>query len=351
MKKSLIALAALAAVSAASAQSSVTLYGRLDVGHLNAETTTNGAKENVNGLASAGLSSTYWGLKGSEDLGGGMKANFQLESGVDVGTGASVAGFTRISTVGLSGKFGEVKLGRDYTPLYSVIGSADVFGRITATTVNLIPVGTRASNMVSYQTPTISGFTGKFMTGQNEAVTTTAAGVTTANTTNSTSGMSVTYANGPLMVAVGYGESKGLSDPSVVMGGNVANPALVGEADGTAISASYDLGVVKLFANHTQGTTKASAASTDIKSKETNLGVTYPMGAFTLLAAYGNNKQTSTGTNLSGDDFVVGAIYSLSKRTSLYAKAGTYNKADGTLKGAANDVKTTATAIGVRHTF
>ena len=329
----------------------MTLYGRLDVGQQNTETTTNGAKTTTNGINNGGLSSNYWGLKGSEDLGGGMKANFQLESGIDTNTGSSVAGFTRVSTVGLSGNFGEIKIGRDYTPLYSVIGSADVFARTAATTFGLIPVGTRASNMVSYETPTFSGFSAKFMTGQNEAVTTTAAGVTTANTTNSTSGMSVTYANGPLMVAVGYGKSKGTSDSSVVLGGTVANPALVGEADGTAISTSYDLGIVKLFANHTQGTTKASATSADIKSKETNIGVSYPMGAFTLLAAYGNNKQTGTGTNLSGDDFVVGAIYSLSKRTSLYAKAGTYNKADGTLLGAASDVKTTATAFGVRHTF
>jgi predicted porin len=318
---------------------------------MNAETTTNGTTANVNGINNGGLSSNYWGIRGSEDLGGGLKANFQLEQGIATNTGAiKDGGFDRVSTLGLSGNFGEVKIGRDYTPLYSVINSADVFARTAATTFGLVPVGTRASNMISYETPTFSGFSAKFMTGQNEAVSTTS-GITTANTTNSTSGMSATYANGPLMVTAGYGESKGPNDESTVFGSGVTQTALTAKSEGTAISASYDLGVAKLFGNYTQGKTTGAAPSVTVKSEETNIGVSYPIGAFTLLAAYGNNKQTSTGTDRSGDDFVIGAVYSLSKRTSLYAKAGTYNKSSGTLNSAAYDAKTTATAIGVRHTF
>ena len=108
MKKSLIALAVLAASGAAMAQSSVTLYGIADV--------VIHKDDNVSAkLSSGGVSTSRWGVKGSEDLGGGLKANFNLESDVNMGTGANnPAGmFRRSAYVSLaSDQYGELRLGR-----------------------------------------------------------------------------------------------------------------------------------------------------------------------------------------------------------------------------------------------
>ena len=137
MKKSLIVLAALGAfTSVASAQSSVTLYGRVDLSVAKYAGTE--AKSMTNG------SGSRFGVRGVEDLGGGMKALFQLEMGFDLDTGASkqytgdygsatptaptgapVAGFNRRSVVGLETPYGTVTLGRDYTPLFYTAVTTD----------------------------------------------------------------------------------------------------------------------------------------------------------------------------------------------------------------------------------
>lgn len=353
MKKTLIALAALAATSAF-AQSTVTLYGRLDLGYAQNTTTATAAGVSAetrnNGINNDGLSTSLWGLKGSEDLGGGLKANFQLEQGIalDSGamgttTGANLAaasvGFNRISTLGLSGNFGEVKLGRDYTPLFSTIGSADIFGTTGATTVNLFPDGVRASDMISYATPNMSGFSAKVMLGRNDTGT-TAAAAKSGNT-----GLSVSYAAGPLMV----GAAVGKIDTTVGV--------VEGKNDGAAVVASYNLGAAKLFGGYTRAKVQANnAVDSYVNATETNLGVAVPMGAATFLLAYGRNtgRTVATGVetaNVSGNDVVLGVTYDLSKRTSLYAKTGTYNKADGSAAGVNVATKTNTTALGVRHTF
>ncbi len=345
MKKTLIALAALAAVSAASAQSSVTLYGRLDAGYSRTETTTTPAvgastKTRDNGISSGGLRTSMWGMRGSEDLGGGLKANFKLEQQISMDTGAVVAGFTRAATVGLSGNFGEVKIGRDETPLYSTLVSADVFGAGGARTVNLYPDADRASDMVSYTTPNMGGFSAKVMVGRND---TSVSGVGATTTKGENTGLSGTYAAGPLMVGLAYGKIE-----------NTAG-VVISETDGAAVVASYDLGVAKLFASHARQEIRPDQAlAGNTESDETNLGVAVPMGAITVLASLGRNTKdvtTNAGatTSQSGNDFVLGVTYDLSKRTALYAKAGTYNKLDASTANPAT--KTTATALGLRHLF
>ena len=119
MKKSLIALAVLAAAGAASAQSSVSLYGLADVyvGSVK-NTIANPNSKKQTAVNSSGLNNSRWGLRGSEDLGNGLKANFVLEAGFETDTGAAGSlgsTFQRKSTVGLSGAFGSVELGRNYT--------------------------------------------------------------------------------------------------------------------------------------------------------------------------------------------------------------------------------------------
>ena len=345
MKKTLIALAAFAAVSSF-AQSTVTLFGRLDAGY-NATTTTNtvGAtttETKSNGVQNAGLASNKWGMKGSEDLGGGLKANFVLEQSMDVVTGAAT-GFTRDSTVGVSGNFGEVRFGRSYTPLFITVGASDVFGTTGATTVNLYPDSVRASSSVFYNSPAMSGFSVAVMIGRNDAGVTTGATSVDANSDNT--GLSATYAAGPLMVSVAMGEIKATA-------GTTSS-----KSNGSAVSATYDLGVAKLYGGYTTAKAQTNTAvATYIEQTELNLGVAVPMGATTLMAAYGRNTATATaaGTEIgngSGNDFVVGASYAFSKRTSAYAKTGTYNKVEGSLSGVNAATKATTTALGVVHNF
>ena len=137
MKKTLVALAALASVGAAFAQSTVTLYGRVDVAlmYIEQKTTTllQGTQKTATGnpgfaVNSAGLTGSRWGLKGSEDLGGGLKAIFQLESGFTVDTGGSGQGgllFGRQAYGGFEGNWGTFTVGRQYSPLDTVWGNFD----------------------------------------------------------------------------------------------------------------------------------------------------------------------------------------------------------------------------------
>lgn len=124
MKKSLLALAVLGAFAgAASAQTNVTIYGVVDAGI----THENGAAGSVTKLATGVQSGNRLGFKGTEDLGGGLKANFQIENGFNLDTGTQRQGalFGRQAYVGLSGNFGAINLGRQYNPVFNALDSID----------------------------------------------------------------------------------------------------------------------------------------------------------------------------------------------------------------------------------
>jgi len=348
-------------VSIASAQSSVTLYGSIDAGYANVESQSSIGELNnsASGIGGNNMTTSRWGIKGTEELGGGLSAFFNLESQINPGSGATGSDlFDRKSIVGLAGNFGTVKLGRDYTTLYEVYSAGDIFATTGATTANLNPTGTRTDNMVSYETPVFGGFSAKFMVGENKAIEDGA-----PETKNKNSGLSAKYANGPLMVTAGWGENTGVTSDTGSASGltpintDVTDGASLGvsKTEGSAITATYDFTVAKLFTNYTQGEFTALAGGQALKAKETNIGVTVPMGAFTLMAAYGYNDISGStvggAVDADGHDYVLGAVYALSKRTSMYVKTGTYNKVNGTIGGVNADFKTTATAVGLRHSF
>ena len=128
----MFALAALAVVGAASAQSGATIYGKMDMSLSNRseKATTAGVttktKNNVGPEINSGAQNgSRWGLKGTEDLGGGMKADFLLESGITADAGGGITGFNRTSKVGLSGGFGAITLGTQYSPYDSTLSGYD----------------------------------------------------------------------------------------------------------------------------------------------------------------------------------------------------------------------------------
>jgi predicted porin len=302
MKKSLIALAAIGFVGAAAAQSSVTLYGIADIWVGKPE----GAKVQA---GSGGVNTSRWGLKGSEDLGGGLKAVFNFEQAVNLGNGAA-AGFTRQANVGLEGGFGTIKAGQNWNALDDIFGSANS-GFDSALSANGVwqngYTGAAAAQLY-YATPEFSGFSGAFSTQLN------------GNTTNGTKKITAfhaKYANGPIYAGLGYENDKGMG------------------RKGTLLNASYDLGAAKLLGSYY--TTKAFGATPKVNSYQ--LGADIPMGAaLTLSVGYASSKATG-GKSATG--FGVAAAYALSKRTMLYGGLRATNNVAG------NDLW----AVGVNHKF
>jgi predicted porin len=405
MKKSLIALAALSAfATAAQAQSSVTVYGVLDIGHTTAEnkfTSTNGAvatnKVTSTGNGDGALATSRFGVRGSEDLGAGRKANFVLEYDlVDVGTGgngaqnqgttantsqttaANTAGFgARYSWVGLEdAKLGRLRLGRQEQSIHSVhtTSLAGMANNITGSiySAGTADVSTNAATIrqhgvflnraVTYISPRISGFTFEAQTARQE---TTISG-TNQNTEASENGASVKYSAGKLALAYGYANVKA----QTATGDAATNQKM------QALGGSYDFGVAKVFVLGTERENKLMGALVQ-KTKATEVGVQVPMGK-TLFWASGfdgsrdgsangtainsfNGITTGGATNTQLTDFnkatadvsgyQVGAMYNLSKRTAVY---GIYGKQEikattGTVAGA--KVASDAMAFGVRHSF
>ena len=171
MKKSLLALAVLGAFAGvASAQSSVTLYGTIDLNGRYVK--ADGTDRRVT-LSQDGINSSQLGFRGVEDLGGGLKAGFTLLAGVDADTGTSNSKFfNRRSTVSLFSNAGEIRLGRDYTPTFWNLTIFDAFG--TNGLGNSLNVrngygGTRQDNTIGYFLPgNLGGFYGQAMAGASE---------------------------------------------------------------------------------------------------------------------------------------------------------------------------------------
>jgi predicted porin len=351
MKKSLLVLAALGAFAgAASAQSSVTLFGIVDV---NARYTKNGDVK-IKSLSTDGLNSSRLGVRGVEDLGGGLKAGFWLESSLsaDSGAGGSTNNGTnrfwhRRSTVSLLGNFGEIRIGRELTATFTGFADYDQFGtngvadvsHFNAATTVGVPVTagytnvdtvTRADNMVSYYTPALGGFYARGSVAAGE-------GTPGKKHLAGRAG----YAAGPLDVSVTYGTTESVAEEKY-------KKAIVG--------ASYDFGVFKLTGFGAQ------AKFRDAKQNVIQVGGSVPVGASTFRAGYTrvDAKGTIGGASIDANDanqFAIGYQYDLSKRTALYS---TYAQIKN--KGAANfTVATPPAAVagqksqgfeaGIRHSF
>lgn len=353
MKKTLIAVAALAATGAFA---QVSVYGRLDVGYGNHTITSQNqgaaaTETKLNGVESHNSVSSLWGIQGSEDLGGGMKANFKLEQDLYLANGntgnsgslngtANSSGFNRTSTLGLSGAFGSVNLGRDYTPVFKLIAASDIFGltRLSGIQQATLAGGSTVGNLIAYSTPVFSGF--QVNVGyKNQDGSTTA-----SDTKDQMTQLTATYTNGPLSVGAGTGNAE------VTSGGLGATAS---KDQGTVLTAGYNFGVVALKGN-VINRKQTSAAQVETKDTEVTLGATMPMGKVTLLAQVSNNKKEVTSaagvltTDLKGTDTIVGVDYSLSAKTALFLRAGTTNKFEGDL---GTQTKTTGTVVGVRTVF
>lgn len=309
MKKSLIALAVLASVAGvAQAQSSVQLYGIVDL-------VIHKDKGVSAAMTSGGVSSSRWGLKGSEDLGGGLKANFLLEQGfaADAGTVAAGTQFARQSYVGLSGGFGEVKLGKMWTAYDDISGATNpVFYSVLSPTVIWASSGYNynPANGFYYATPTMGGLSGAVSYNLDE--------VTPAK--KNVTSFHVKYEGGPVYAGLAYqteGDVSGSNDKKF-----------------TRLNGSYDLGVAKILAGYGKVSMTGTPNVTDL-----TIGADIPLGSSLVLSAgYASSKPTG-GVKASGFSF--GAAYLLSKRTTVY----------GGFLDTKNGGPDSRVGFGLKHTF
>ena len=360
MKKTWITLAVIAASGTAMAQSTVTLYGIADViGRYSTTDKGNGAGSLAKSeIASGGINTSRWGLKGSEDLGSGLKANFRLEEGFAMDTGAGQTkdfasapqAFSRESWVGFSGGFGEVKLGKTWTPFDDVIGVSD--GMFNAVGMSPMRVAFASenyrdtiSNTIYYATPNFSGFAAAASYSAAEGDPKRAR----------VEAFNVTYASGPVAVQFAYQEENLDLATAGGIAGTTANKGTY-----AVLGGSYDFGVARAKANYAKVTNKAwgggSGENIDgNNTKEWQIGVDVPMSpALTLSASYAksdDNNATGANPTQERDGFGVAGKYALSKRTFLYG-GFSVNKASQVVTGSTTgDWKKNIVELGMNHKF
>lgn len=373
---SLSSLAILAALAAASVgaqaqstgSSSVTLYGLIDasVGRFNgAAAGINAQNTAVSKVESGSLSTSRWGIRGNEDLGGGLSASFEMSSFFRNDTGAvgrndaigapvNVAAdpfFSRMAWVGLSHKdFGRVRLGNVTTLMFvnsissNAFGDATVFGPLNLVTFIGSPLtgGTAWTNSVVYDSPNIAGFTGS-------AAYSAAEGQGGGNRA-----LRVAYSNGPLATSLAWQSVK--KNPLTFADGTSPNNTRSWQWAG-----SYDFKVAKVWAHLGRIENKGTEATPlNVSYKVWDLSASVPVGAGNILAGYASRRTsdavgpipaTSAGGNVQRKVFTVGYDYWLSKRTDLYALAMRDSTRTNTVGSGLLNASGTSFAVGIRHTF
>ncbi len=335
MKKSLFALAALTVfATTVSAQTSVTVYGIVDAGIAYED---NGAPSgSVLRLESGGQSTSRFGLKGTEDLGGGLSALFVLENGFVTGTGALSSAsqiFDRQSWVGLKGGYGTLRLGRQETLVYAAFNKGfDPFGRALAGNIDRMFLiggsGKRASNTLTYSAPNFNGFSGDLAY--------TLGGVAGDTSQGRESGLSLQYVQGPVGVIFAHHN------------GNSVAPIVNGKTN--FLAGTYDFGIAKGYLAYGDNKNDAAAAAR-IDTRNWLIGVSVPVGAHLFMADY-IRKADKAVANRDATQIAIGYTYNLSKRTNFYTS---YSQTSNDSAGTTNVVTAGATDkllnAGIRHTF
>jgi GBP family porin len=326
-----IALAALAA-TASFAQSSVTLYGQFDAGVYSLNK-ANGTDSRVV-YGDGATFSNVWGMRGSEDLGGGLKANFNLESDIQTNNGGlnQYGLFRRQANVSVGGNFGEVKVGITTNPLIATNGllmpvSGNSVSTATSSAMGYADFYTK--NAVTYTSPSLSGLTAQLQYGFSNNIESAGDGSVTAG--------SLAYVNGPLAIRYAFQDRKEAAAGTANSGANPstsdsvgivsAAPGIVAGKIAAAkksqlVGARYEMGAVSLGLAYLENKAATTLGGPLAKVTGYQAGVGYTTGAWLLGATYTRSEKSSL-TNLQ-------ARYSLSKRTSLIAQAGfADNSVDG----------------------
>ena len=345
MKKSLIALAVLAASGAALAQSSVTVYGRLDasVGSAKTGNIVNGVgPAGVTQMFSGNLTTSRLGFRGVEDLGGGLKAIFAIETGLNIDAPSASSLGDRAAFVGLTGGFGTVKLGRhdtSFDDIRDLMVSSNVWDSGNfATTETVVGTGAtatngvggigdygdRASNQIRYESPSFGGVSFGLSHGFDE----------TANVSDDVTAFNIRYKAGNLDIGAAYQENAQQN----------ALGALGSTNKYSTVAGAYNFGAFRVSGGWNQAKT-----STNLKANTYTVAANAPVGAWDFSLGYSTGKSKLNGnTTQKGDALSAGVVYNMSKRTRLYGLLtnGDIENAAGT-KLRQRDIY----AVGVAHVF
>jgi predicted porin len=314
---------------AAQAQSSVTVYGVADAGVVLERGSAGG---NVTRLTSGEASGSRLGIKGKEDLGGGLVASFVLENGYKIDTGTAGQGgllFGREASVSLAGSAGKLSLGRQYSPYYRALRDvADPFcDGMAGTALNIFPGIVRVDNMVGYRSAQLGGWSADLAYGMGET-----AGNSSANRVMAGS---AAYEQGPLTMVLAHHQ--------------------VGDATGdvharaTMLVARYRL----------DGWTLQAARSVNqdllgVGSKDTLLGGSWRAGPHRVLASYIDHRDDTLAPRKAHQS-ALAYLYSLSARTDLYTAWGRIVNRNGAVFKVGNATESgsgpTALDLGMRHIF
>ncbi|KWF01547.1 porin [Burkholderia pseudomultivorans] len=356
----------------AHAQSSVTLYGAIDSGLVYQSTSASSfaptAKNNGHmfGFKDAGIYSSFWGLKGSEDIGGGYKVNFRLQGVFNSGTGklgladttGGTAVFNQQATIGVSGPFGTFDVGRQFTPMIYAMADTDVrnaqyFGSILSAWLGLnqvagwsgtntnVPIGALYdSNALVYQSPKFygasigleyapGGVPGQIQGGTRESAV-------------------LRYSNYGLNLAAVYYNAHDTNTAAATPTGLANNRFYY-------VGAKYTFSGLSVSASYAIGKNPSNTSRTNYEMISGGLGYQFSP-FFRITSGYYYLKDRNNGANHSSE-YAAGAEYGLSKRTMVYAQVG-YVANRGTMnqtitygQPVAPGVSTTAAMIGMRHTF
>jgi predicted porin len=361
MKKTLVALAAAAVAGGAFAQSSVTISGLVDIGYgqVDGSGSATAQAADQQRVAQNGSATTAIIISGSEDIGGGLRAIFRYETNPDFVSGGGIAASNGFSFVGLTGGFGEVRLGRlnsaflqnwvTVNPLGTALGSgwggAGVVTRYTVPAGNFaVTAPTRFNGAIEYQSPVFNGIQGRLMyvpERDDAAATANRASVVDAG---------LRFAQGPITAMLSWQrtDASGAVDAAVHPLG-VTTPAAGGDSTLWMLGARYAMGALALSGGYWQEKVELGGVErADITGW--TLAVRYTMGPWAFTAAHTQSEDdavsqifTATGeTGAKRSVLGLGVDYSFSKRTALYGRF------EGRDMG---PTEFQIIQVGIRHTF
>jgi predicted porin len=331
MKIKKLAIATLTALAAqAQAQSQVSVYGVIDL----ALVRDNNGTASVTRMDAGILNGSRLGFKGSEDLGGGTSAIFQIENGFTGDTGAQADParlFNRLSFVGLSGKYGALKMGRQNNPVYTTLTSWDPFAiGMAGDSSRLFSYnGSRTDNVISYSY-SAGNLRGEFQYGVGEVPGNHAANRVRAGWTG--------YANGPLDVVATYQNIRNAGDTATT------RMALIG--------GNYSLGWIKAYASYAREDGVTLGTLKPLRQRDALIGARVPVGEAGTVIFSWIHKADRLLADGDANQYAIGYRHDLSKRTTWYTSIGELrNDAAAVYKVAIPGKTDKLMNAGIRHIF
>lgn len=348
MKKTLLALAAIAASSAAFAQSSVSLYGVVDA----SLESVKGSDTTVSRVSSDNLATSRLGFKGTEDLGGGLKANFVLETALKSDTGAqgnSARFFDRAAWAGLAGGFGELRLGRIDSSIGLLAGNTSLLGAQGYDDLRIADTFAsnkyrRLDNAVTYLLTTlVKGLSAQVQYSTAAGTSSTAGAEAYGVDTGKTWGFNVAYAADGIVAGLGYVNGKANASGSI-------------KDTGALVYAGYDFSVAKLTGYYNMDKTTDAEEIRRLVGVRLDVPVSKEFAVQASVAKVKNTTLTTRGDDDNATIVALKGVYSLSKRTAVYGLFTNVNNSDAANLGVASYANTAGNtarglAVGVSHKF